>query len=206
VHLHKILFDCISVFKYPDGMLDTEDTTRTIAPPEWANEYRARRLKQPRDGRIFQVPHKKTAMRNARLILRRLRAECYDLTASEQTAYVLGVLRKICPFVFEELLLHCCADLGWKVKRSCYTRDGGIDGVVWDEEGRKVLIQAKRYTGTINPQHILDFAEVVLRDSEAVGGILMHTGLTCEESRYLQSQLSYLNILDGCGLRELVLQ
>jgi restriction system protein len=198
--------DFISYFSYSERMKESDNSTDSIVVPEWVKDYRPRRLKQPKGGRIFQVPPKKTAMRNARLILRRLRAECYDLTASEQTAYVLGVLREICPFVFEELLLHCCEDLGWKVERSCYTYDGGIDGVFWDERGRKVLIQAKRYTGAIHPQHILDFAEVVLQDTQAVGGILMHTGITDSHARSLIGQLPYLNILDGYGLRELVLQ
>ncbi len=190
---------------YDSGMEKEAHHIHSPTLPDWVECYQPRYLKQPRDGRIFQVPRKKAAMRDARLILSRLRRESQGLSSVEQTEYVLTVLRGICPFIFEELLLHCCADLGWKVKRSCYTHDGGIDGIFWDEDGYKFLLQAKRYKKEINPDHVLAFAAVVKDDREATGGILMHTGLTCEISRELNEQLTHTDILEGCGLREFIL-
>lgn len=145
-------------------------------------------------------------MRDARAIIMRLRRTSRGMMSEEQTTYMLAVLRAICPFIFEELLLHCLEDLGFGVKRSRYTFDGGIDGIVWDDDERKILLQAKRYSGEINPQHVLDFSDVICQDEEAVGGLLIHTGITCIRSQELREHFSHLDIVEGCGLRELVIQ
>lgn len=176
------------------------------ALPAWVQAYRPKRLKRPKGGRIFQVPRQKTAMRDARVILNRLRHECRDSSSLMQTDYIQQVLRLVCPFIFEELLLHCCADMGWRVIRSSYTHDGGIDGTFFDEDGAKFLIQAKRYSGDIDPEHLLAFSDAVWRDKEATAGIFMHTGSTCAEGQFIEQNLCNISILEGCGLREFILQ
>ncbi|HCF30762.1 MAG TPA: hypothetical protein DEV81_27020, partial [Cyanobacteria bacterium UBA11049] len=41
----------------------------------------------------------------------------------------IATLRRLDPYVFEELLLTCCQDQGWEIERNFrYTNDGGIDG------------------------------------------------------------------------------
>ena len=61
-----------------------------------------------------------------------------------QLPKALGILRKMNPCAFEELLLTCCQNQGWQIERNFrYTRDGGIDGRV-TIAGRLYLIQAKR--------------------------------------------------------------
>ncbi len=174
--------------------------------PDWVKNYRPKRLKRPKEGRVFQVPRQKGAMRDARTILQRLRHECRELSPSQQTRYLQGTLRQICPFVYEELLLHCCSDCGWKVIRSCYTHDGGIDGTFFDGEGGKFLIQAKRYSGDIDPEHLLKFSEAVSRDKEAIGGVFMHTGSTCDMGYFFEENLENITLLEGCELREFILQ
>lgn len=174
--------------------------------PSWVGAYRPRRLKRPSQGRIYQVPRKKQAMRDARIILSRLRRECAGLEPMAQTNHMLKVLRSICPFLFEELLLHCIADIGWRVQRSSFTHDGGVDGTFWDQDGAKFLIQAKRYSHFIDPDHLLDFAEAVLRDDEAIGGLFIHTGIACETSTYYNRRLPHTDILSDCDLRALVIQ
>ncbi|HIG4575661.1 TPA: restriction endonuclease, partial [Klebsiella pneumoniae] len=58
----------------------------------------------------------------------------------------IAYLRKIDPFVFEELLLEGFERRGFEVIRNRrYTGDGGIDGRV-KIDGQTWLIQAKRYT------------------------------------------------------------
>ena len=187
-------------------MQNTNNEPTTLSAPAWVNQYRPKRLKRPKDGRVFQVPRKKAAMRDARVILNRLRRESQGLDPTIQTGFVLSALRVICPFVFEELLLHSLGDAGFRVERSCYTHDGGIDGTFWDQDGDKFLLQAKRYSEEIDPDHILDFAGVVLRDEEATGGLFIHTGITCETSAYYNRELTHTDILSDCGLRELVIQ
>lgn len=174
--------------------------------PDWVKNYRPKRLKRPKEGRVFQVPRQKAAMRDARIILNRLREECDGLLPGTQTIYLQRVLRLICPFVFEELLLHCGTDCGWRVIRSCYTHDGGIDGTFFDELGGKFLVQAKRYSGDIDPEHLLKFSEAVSRDKEAIGGVFMHTGSTCDMGYFFEENLENITLLEGCELREFILQ
>ena len=88
------------------------------------------------------------------------------------------------PYAFEELLLTCCQNQGWKIERNFkYSNDGGLDGRV-TIAGRLYLIQAKRYRGHINPKHIRDFYQVI-QGEEAHGGFFIHTGKTGELAKEL---------------------
>ncbi|WP_250151835.1 restriction endonuclease, partial [Escherichia coli] len=63
----------------------------------------------------------------------------------------LKYLRKISPYVFEELLLLAFEQQGMPVIRNpSYSGDGGLDGQVVIN-GERWLIQAKRYGRTIRP-------------------------------------------------------
>lgn len=92
-----------------------------------------------------------------------------------------GYLRKVDPFVFEEMILTSFSDLDFKIKRNKrYTGDGGIDGRV-TISGNVVLVQAKRYKTHINPQHVEEFSKVCKINSCL--GIFIHTGKTGNKSR-----------------------
>lgn len=76
----------------------------------------------------------------------------------------MSYLRKINPYVFEELLLLAFERQGLKVVRNpAYSGDGGFDGQVFIE-GQRWLIQAKRYSWSISPQHINAFAELLTQE------------------------------------------
>jgi hypothetical protein len=86
-----------------------------------------------------------------------------------------GKLRSLDCFLFEEVLITCFENRGYRVQRPRYTRDGGIDGKVY--LGRKlVLIQAKRYKASIKKAHVRNFITVVA-DHKALG-LFIHTGRT----------------------------
>lgn len=107
--------------------------------------------------------------KQARRILTKLQ------TGGWQGGQVFAYLRKINPYVFEEVLLIAFREQGFRVeKRRKYSHDGGIDGVIYCDKGRKYLVQAKRYSSTINPTHVKHFIHVV--DSHAHGGFFVHTG------------------------------
>lgn len=116
---------------------------------------------------------------------------------------VIGTLRRLDPFVFEEVLLESFRRNGHRIKRNrAYTGDGGIDGRVFVGRGL-FLIQAKRYRGAIDPQHIRDFEQVVLRE-RAQGGFFVHTGRTGPSARRLAQESDLIEILSGQRLVELV--
>ena len=120
-----------------------------------------------------------------------------------QLPKALGILRKMNPYAFEELLLTCCHERSWKIERNFkYSGDGGLDGRV-TIAGRLYLIQAKRYRGYINPKHIHDFHRVI-QGEEAVGGFFIHTGRTSELSKELLREYR-ITLLSGQRLVDFVL-
>lgn len=115
---------------------------------------------------------------------------------------LFGLLRRANCFVFEELLLVCFQQRGFRIKRNrAYTGDGGIDGTFFDRAGNKFLIQAKRYKSAINPRHVSEFAEVIQRE-QAAGGFFIHTGRTGPKS--YQNQSPQVRIISGHKLLRLL--
>lgn len=93
----------------------------------------------------------------------------------------IAYLRKIDPYVYEELILHALKQTGYRVKRNKrYSGDGGIDGKVW-VNGKLHYVQAKRYSKYINKAHVQEFNHITKRDK--VGGLFIHSGITGKGSK-----------------------
>ena len=138
-------------------------------------------------------------IRLANSVLKRLR----DRSTIVQLPEALGILRKMNPYAFEELLLTCCHEKGWEIERNFrYSNDGGLDGRV-TIAGRLYLVQAKRYRGYINPKHIRDFYQVI-QGEKAMGGFFIHTGKTGEMSKELLQKYQ-ISLLSGQRLVDFVL-
>ena len=115
----------------------------------------------------------------------------------------IATLRRLDPFVFEELLLTCCKDQGWKIERNFrYTNDGGIDGRILISNNL-YLIQAKRYKGYISLQHIQLFHQAI-KSEKAAGGFFIHSGKTGARSKQLLDELQ-INLVSGQKLVDFVL-
>ncbi|MCL6392501.1 restriction endonuclease [Pectobacterium atrosepticum] len=90
-------------------------------------------------------------------------------------------LRRVNPYVFEELLLLAMERQGLKVIRNAsYSGDGGLDGQVFIE-GQRWLIQAKRYSRAIDPAHVAAFSTLLMK--HRCGGLFIHTGRTGVKSK-----------------------
>ncbi|MBC3217017.1 restriction endonuclease [Serratia fonticola] len=114
----------------------------------------------------------------------------------------LSYLRKVNPYVFEELLLTAFERRGYRIKRNRqYSGDGGLDGQVWID-GQRYLIQAKRYGRIITPAHVADFGALVRR--EGCRGLFVHTGRTGPKSRAVLARLPEIELLSGQRLLELL--
>jgi len=115
----------------------------------------------------------------------------------------IATLRRLDPYVFEELLLTCCQDQGWEIERNFrYTNDGGIDGRILISNNL-YLIQAKRYKGYINLQHIQLFHQAI-KSEKAAGGFFIHSGKTGARSKQLLEELQ-INLISGQKLVDFVL-
>jgi len=114
----------------------------------------------------------------------------------------MSYLRKINPYVFEELLLLAFERQGYAVQRNAsYSGDGGLDGRV-HINGECWLIQAKRYSRAITPAHVQDFDALLTRIGQR--GLFIHTGRTGQKSRAVSSSSQQLMIISGQRLLALL--
>ncbi|WP_187514523.1 restriction endonuclease [Rahnella perminowiae] len=114
----------------------------------------------------------------------------------------LVYLRKINPYVFEEMLMTAFARQGCRIKRNArYSGDGGVDGQVWIN-GQRWLIQAKRYSSCISSGHVLDFGALVRQ--ERCRGFFVHTGRTGEVSREALRAVPDVSLISGNRLLKLL--
>ncbi|ENR6207256.1 MULTISPECIES: restriction endonuclease [Serratia] len=114
----------------------------------------------------------------------------------------LAYLRKINPYVFEELLLLAFERQGYAVIRNTsYSGDGGLDGQVIIE-GKTYLIQTKRYCRTITPSHITRFG-ALLRHHHC-DGFFIHTGRTGQLSHALLQNHRHVHLVSGQKLLALL--
>lgn len=94
---------------------------------------------------------------------------------------VINYLKKIDPYVFEEMILSVLERKKIKIQRNTsYSGDGGIDGIFHCKKGR-VLIQCKRYSNYINYQDVKQLAESVNK-GKFYAGLFVHTGSTGKAS------------------------
>ncbi|MBS6740092.1 MAG: restriction endonuclease [Enterobacteriaceae bacterium] len=120
-------------------------------------------------------------------------------------------LRKVNPYVFEEMILTALERRGIPVRRNNrYSGDGGLDGQFWVGSQRWV-VQAKRFSSAVRPEHVRDFGELARR--EKCKGLFIHTGRTGQISIeafqaypeiLLVSGVSLLQLLTGGSIDHLI--
>ena len=116
-------------------------------------------------------------------------------------AKIFSYLRKISPYVFEEMVLTAIQNKGYTITRSkSYSGDGGIDDQC-KINGEIYLIQSKRYKGHINRKHLLAFDR--LWHSKDVFGLFVHTGKTGAKSH--SKHFYNIDMISGDRLLKLLL-
>lgn len=117
---------------------------------------------------------------------------------------ILLYLRKINPFVFEELILSVIENSNIRVIRNKrYTGDGGIDGIFKIKPG-KVIIQCKRYQSYINNADVLELSNKVKEDKYYMG-VFVHTGKTGTKAKDTFKSDANIKFISGSKLIRLVL-
>ncbi|WP_371873149.1 restriction endonuclease [Pseudoduganella buxea] len=148
--------------------------------------------------RLISRPAHRTRVKQSRRLLRRVRG----FGGPQRAAHVLSYLRKIDPYVLEELVLSALEDRGCLVLRNRrYSGDGGVDGHV-RISGSWWPIQVKRYGAYIDHQHVSEFVQIV-SSAEYGGGLFVHTGLSGSAVyRHLRGSSVYL--ISGDRLVEMI--
>lgn len=99
-----------------------------------------------------------------------------------QPGQLIAYLRKLDPYLFEELILSALERRRLEVHRNRrYSGDGGVDGA-FEWKGKSIPIQAKRYRRHIARVHVAEF-EGLVRKRRAPFGIFVHTGRTGKGAR-----------------------
>src|ERR1035437_10122313 len=90
---------------------------------------------------LTSLPHFRTKSHKRYILTsKRILKKIRSFNGSAQEARILAYLRKINPYVFEELLLTVFEEQGYHIKRNPrYSNDGGIDGIIF-LNNRKFLI------------------------------------------------------------------
>lgn len=113
-------------------------------------------------------------------------------------------LQKIDPYVFEELILLAFSKKGYRVKYNRhYSGDGGIDGRVF-KGGRMNLIQAKRYTGYIDFDDVLQFCGDCRK--RLCNGYFVTTGKVGKSTLELVERQQRVTLVYGKELRDLFIE
>lgn len=146
---------------------------------------------------IFFPPSKnshKLKIKLAKRIIKKVRSIEHD-------GAKIMYLKKVDPYAFEEMLLTCFKDKGYKIKRNKkYSGDGGIDGRVWFD-GKWAFVQAKRYRLSIQNSHVLSFID--LCNEYKTQGFFVHTGVTPESIKKIVKN-SPVTIISGSELLGLI--
>lgn len=121
-----------------------------------------------------------------------------ELKAGQQVLY----LRKINPYVFEEMILTAIERRGIPVRRNHhYSGDGGADGQFWIGQERW-LVQAKRFASAVRPEHVRQFGE--LAREEKCKGLFVHSGRTGLISVKYFSDYPDVLLVSGSSLLQLL--
>lgn len=140
-------------------------------------------------------------IRKARQVIKKLKQIAKEPHAHPK---IMLYLRKINPFVFEELILTVIEDSNIRVFRNKrYTGDGGIDGIFKIKPG-KVLIQCKRYQSYINHKDVLELSLKVKSEKHHFG-VFVHTGKTGDKAKEAIKIEKNVIFISGSVLVDLIL-
>jgi len=121
----------------------------------------------------------------------------------DHPAKQFNYIRKVNPFVFEEMILTSLKEIGYKIKRNKkYTGDGGVDGRFYID-GKLIIVQAKRYSNSINPSHVEEFNQ--LCHNRKCHGIFVHSGKTGQSANLINKFSKRIDIISGNRLLLLLL-
>lgn len=152
---------------------------------------------------FFKINYKKKRHERKISTAEKVISKVNSFTGDYKNQQILSYLRKIDPYVFEELILSSLALKGFEIIRNAsYSGDGGLDGMFLSNE-KIFLVQAKRYSNTVNSTHINDFA-LLVSHKKAAGGMFIHTGKTAVKS-YQNYKNSNIEIVSGQKLINLIL-
>lgn len=120
---------------------------------------------------------------------------------NESDEWLIHYLQKIDPYVFEELILLAFRKRGYTaIHNRRYSGDGGLDGRLF-RKGKRYFIQAKRYTGYVNLEHVKEF--ITLCKKSRCKGFFVTTGKASRTVNEIITESGRVELLEGMKLYDL---
>lgn len=110
-------------------------------------------------------------------------------------------LMSLTPSEFESLITNLFEKMGLETRQTRPSRDGGVDCVAWDTRpvtGGKVVIQAKRYAGTVGVSSVRDLFGTVHNEGASKGILVTTSGFGKASFEFAENKP--LELLDGTNL------
>lgn len=112
---------------------------------------------------------------------------------------------ELSPIEFEDQIRRLFSALGFNLSMTKQTRDGGIDleGASLGVGGGRVVVQCKRYSGTVPVREVRDLLGVVSSDTSILQGFLVTTGRFSSAAKDF-SDGQRIKLIDGVELEMLI--
>lgn len=110
-------------------------------------------------------------------------------------------LMELKPFEFENLISNLFQRMGLETRQTQASRDGGVDCVAFDPRpifGGKVVIQAKRYKGTVGVSAVRDLFGTLQNEGASKGILVTTSGFGQASFEFARGKP--LELLDGSNL------
>lgn len=110
-------------------------------------------------------------------------------------------LMELTPFEFENLISNLFQKMGLETRQTQSSRDGGVDCVAYDPRpifGGKVIIQAKRYKGTVGVSAVRDLFGTLQNEGASKGILVTTSGYG--KAAYEFADGKPIELLDGTNL------
>lgn len=110
-------------------------------------------------------------------------------------------LMELSPGEFENLITNLFGKMGLETRLTQASRDGGVDCVAFDPRpifGGKVVIQAKRYKGTVGVSAVRDLFGTVHNEGGSKGILVTTSGYGHASFEFATGKP--LELIDGSGL------
>lgn len=110
-------------------------------------------------------------------------------------------LMELSPKEFESLIANLFASMGLETRQTMASRDGGVDCVAFDPRpifGGKVVIQAKRYKGTVGVSAVRDLFGTMQNEGASKGILVTTSGYGSASFNFANGKP--LELIDGSNL------
>ena len=114
----------------------------------------------------------------------------------------LSDLKRMHPFKFEDYVAKLYKNMGYSVKQTKRTGDGGKD-IVATKNGQTYFVECKRYSDPINVHKMRDFVGACVLGGKGVKGIYVTTSSFTNDAKSAANRIG-IQMIDGNKLMSMI--